>query len=32
MYEFHTRRRIEVHHIPRRRDDGRDFLRWCFAD
>jgi hypothetical protein len=32
MYEFHTRRRIEVHHIPRRRDDERDFLRWCFAD
>src|SRR5262249_44592234 len=24
MYEFHTRRRIEVHHIPRRRDDERD--------
>src|SRR5262245_26770740 len=24
--------RIEVHHIPRRCDDGRDFLRWYFAD
>jgi hypothetical protein len=32
MYEFHTRRRIGVHHIPRRRDDERDYLRWCFAD
>jgi len=32
MYEFHTRRRIGVHHILRRRDDERDYLRWCFAD
>jgi len=32
MYQFHMRRQIEVHQLPRRRDDERDYLRWCFAD
>ena len=31
MYAFHQQRRIQVAHLPRRRDDEHDYLRWCFA-
>ena len=31
MYAFHKQRGIQVTHLPRRRDDERDYLRWCFA-
>jgi hypothetical protein len=26
-----TQRGIQVAHLPRRRDDEHDYLRWCFA-
>ena len=32
MHQFHRQRDIKDQHIPRRRDDQRDYLRWCFAD
>ncbi len=32
MFQFHMRREIQAHHLPQRRDDGHDYLRWCFAD
>jgi hypothetical protein len=32
MYQFHMRREIQAHHLPRRHDDAHDYLRWCFAD
>ena len=31
MYAFHQQRGIQVAHLPRRRDDDHDYLRWCFA-
>ena len=31
MYAFQQQRRIQVAHLPRRRYDGRDYLRWCCA-
>jgi hypothetical protein len=32
MHEFHRQRRIIDHHMPRRRDDEHDYIRWCFGD
>jgi hypothetical protein len=32
MHEFHRQRGITDHHIPRRRDDEHDYIRWCFKD
>ena len=32
MHAFHRQRRITDHHIPRRRDDEHDYIRWCFKD
>jgi hypothetical protein len=32
MHEFHRQRRITDHHIPLRRDDEHDYIRWCFRD
>ncbi len=33
MHAFHTERGIKSHHGRGRRDsDGRDHVRWCFAD
>jgi hypothetical protein len=32
MHEFHRQRGITDHHIPRRRDDEHDYIRWCFRD
>jgi hypothetical protein len=33
VYEFHARHGIQVQHGRSRRDEnGRDFIRWCFAD
>jgi hypothetical protein len=32
MYEFHRRRNLEARRGRCRREQGRDFIRWCFAD
>ena len=33
MHEFHRRHRIEAHTGKGRRDkNGRDYIRWCFAN
>ena len=32
MHEFHTQYRIHAHTQSRRSEDGRDFIRWHFAD
>jgi len=33
MHEFHRRHRIEAHIGKGRRDkNGRDYIRWCFAN
>ena len=32
MHAFHRQRRIKDQHLPRRRDDEHDYIRWCFAD
>jgi len=32
MYDWHRERGIEVHHGIGRREEGRDIIRWCFAD
>ena len=33
MHEFHKRHRIEAHTGKGRRDkNGRDYIRWCFAN
>jgi hypothetical protein len=33
MYEFHARHGIQAQHGRSRRDkNGRDYIRWCFAD
>jgi len=32
MLEFHRRRNLEPHRGRDRREPGRDFIRWCFAD
>jgi hypothetical protein len=32
MYEWHSKRGIEVHRGSSRREESRDFIRWCFAD
>ena len=32
VYEFHARHGIQAQRGRSRRDDGRDYIRWCFAD
>jgi hypothetical protein len=32
MHRFHRQRGITDNHIPRRRDDEHDYIRWCFND
>jgi hypothetical protein len=32
MYDWHRERGIEVHLGSGRHEEGRDFIRWCFAD
>jgi hypothetical protein len=33
MHEWHTKRGIRALHSTGRRDEnGRDYIRWCFAD
>jgi hypothetical protein len=32
MHAFHRQRGIRDQHLPRRRDDEHDYIRWCFAD
>ena len=32
MYEFHTHYRIRAHTRGRRSENGRDYIRWHFAD
>jgi hypothetical protein len=32
MHQFHRHRGITDHHIPRRRDNEHDYIRWCFKD
>ena len=32
MHQFHSRRRIQVQPGRSRREYGRDYIRWCFAD
>jgi hypothetical protein len=32
MHQFHRQRGITDHHIPRRRDNEHDYIRWCFND
>src|SRR5262245_19846300 len=32
MHQFHRQCRITDQHIPRRRDDEHDYVRWCFKD
>jgi hypothetical protein len=32
MYDWHRERGIEVHRGSGRHEEGRDIIRWCFAD
>jgi hypothetical protein len=32
MYDWHRERGIEAHRGSGRREEGRDIIRWCFAD
>jgi len=32
MHDFHTGRNIQSHRGRGRHEEGRDFIRWCFAD
>ena len=32
MHQFHARHGIQVQRGRNRREDGRDYIRWCFAD
>jgi hypothetical protein len=32
MYDWHRERDIEVHRGSGRLEEGRDIVRWCFAD
>ena len=32
MHAFHAERGIQHHHGRGRREEGRDHIRWCFAD
>ena len=32
MHQFHRKRGLTDHHIPRRRDHDHDYIRWCFKD
>ena len=32
MYEFHIQYRIHAHARSRRSEDGREYIRWFFAD
>ena len=32
MYAFHTQHSVKPHRRRGRREEGRDIIRWCFAD
>jgi hypothetical protein len=32
MHAFHRHHGVKDQHLPRRRDDERDYISWCFAD
>ena len=32
MHQFHARHGIQPQHGRSRREKGRDYIRWCFAD
>ena len=32
MHQFHARHGVQVQHGRSRCEEGRDYIRWCFAD